>query len=218
MKESSYSHNPCFSGILFAIKSAEDYFKEIFPSQSLFQWNTLCNRKAGLSAQVVHGSQSLFQWNTLCNLEIDSNYIFENLSQSLFQWNTLCNIAIEGIYEICFLVTILVLVEYSLQWLNVMKLKKFHMVTILVLVEYSLQFLPTKNIHRTLFCHNPCFSGILFAIDEGDIEYRKKFLSQSLFQWNTLCNLGTVTDFELDKKSQSLFQWNTLCNTNIRPR
>ncbi len=63
-------------------------------------------------------------------------------------------------------VTILVLVEYSLQYkLDPYGQKDNNKVTILVLVEYSLQFLYELLIKLGITGHNPCFSRILFAMD-----------------------------------------------------
>ena len=70
-------------------------------------------------------------------------------------------------------VTILVLVEYSLQCKKGVRRNDRWGVTILVLVEYSLQLDSLVVKFLASNCHNPCFSRILFAIlliDEKDIE------------------------------------------------
>ena len=132
------SHNPCFSGILFAIKVWKrkiDYKR----SQSLFQWNTLCNGKCIFFITNGIKSQSLFQWNTLCNfirLMLDAGY---STSQSLFQWNTLCNkiISVVNVNSLCHNPC------FSGILFAIRKRKtnpNRHIVTILVLVEYSLQY------------------------------------------------------------------------------
>ena len=54
-------------------------------------------------------------------------------------------------------------------------------VTILVLVEYSLQFKRKRRKNQPFRCHNPCFSRILFAIVDLLFEEFEKFKSQSLF-------------------------------------
>ena len=62
------------------------------------------------------------------------------------------------------LVTILVLVEYSLQFQDKIIKIGLTLVTILVLVEYSLQSSEAFNNIEPYNSHNPCFSRILFAI------------------------------------------------------
>ena len=64
-------------------------------------------------------------------------------------------------------VTILVLVEYSLQYENDELSYNLVIVTILVLVEYSLQLQDNKEPTPSWLGHNPCFSRILFAISSG---------------------------------------------------
>ena len=78
-------------------------------------------------------------------------------------------------------VTILVLVEYSLQFVTVEKQASAETVTILVLVEYSLQYDYDNNFNIDFLSHNPCFSRILFAIEIDDIVVKTKNKSQSLF-------------------------------------
>ena len=116
------------------------------------------------------------------------------LSQSLFQQNTLCN-------------------SYT-----VLTSQTETFVTILVLVEYSLQQKNQILASSIELCHNPCFSRILFAIIHGGTLPSDGHLSQSLFQQNTLCNDIMLSECELGEWSQSLFQQNTLCNdSNIEP-
>ena len=182
-------HNPCFSGILFAI-SLHFWFKNLRNlSQSLFQWNTLCNLIPATVASSIIKSQSLFQWNTLCNHMIFYICIMTIRSQSLFQWNTLCNIkAIEqmdGIFKSQSLFQWNTLCNSLWNWFIMIvfpshnpcfsgilfaikvqitiQITNAH-VTILVLVEYSLQYYRQDIYLLLLLGHNPCFSGILFAI------------------------------------------------------
>ena len=50
-------------------------------------------------------------------------------------------------------------------------------VTILVLVEYSLQCKKQQNLWLVLEGHNPCFSGILFAILKKEIKNMVKIVT-----------------------------------------
>ena len=71
--------------------------------------------------------------------------------------------------------------EYSLQLKGEKMRIMTENVTILVLVEYSLQyifFILNQNPRKS---HNPCFSGILFAIAEDICRRRLVHGSQSLF-------------------------------------
>ena len=54
-------------------------------------------------------------------------------------------------------------------------------VTILVLVEYSLQLDMLKNLENGDIRHNPCFSRILFAILSLTDDNVVEIVSQSLF-------------------------------------
>ena len=61
-------------------------------------------------------------------------------------------------------VTILVLVEKPLQFLNLESLYSIKGVTILVLVEKPLQLYRSTVTRSSTISHNPCFSGKTFAI------------------------------------------------------
>ena len=134
-------------------------------------------------------------------------------SQSLFQQKVLCNEYGYNTNGELVLVTILILVEGSLQFKRSFKSQQIKNVTILILVEGSLQYV-RKNIYKKGF-----------------------YKSQSLFQQKVLCNMlrlhprrhnrnvtililveGSLQfikkSFKIKQngKSQSLFQQKVLCN------
>ena len=71
--------------------------------------------------------------------------------------------------------------ETSLQF-KVEKLKfTCFQVTILILVETSLQCTPVTTFNMDDWSHNPYFSGNLFAINYRKLFWVKNYVSQSLF-------------------------------------
>ena len=120
------------------------------------------------TSKVEPASQSLFQQKCLCNYGVI-------LSQSLFQQKCLCNHTRAKSRAISDLVTILVLVEMSLQ--------------------------SNKNLRRRKFknSHNPCFSRNVFAICNLCIWRLRLFVSQSLFQQKCLCNRNRKLEYKFGK-------------------
>ena len=110
-------------------------------------------------------------------------------SQSLFQWKPLYN-------------------EFNGEEHTIGK-----MVTILVLVETSLQCQVETLKAQNQKCHNPCFSGNLFTMKIMVEEKDEYITSQSLFQWKPLYNKVIGCRMQMDKESQSLFQWKPLYNS-----
>ena len=140
-----------------------------------------------------------------------SNGIIE--SQSLFYWKTPCNRKQFRLQGLPIKVTILVLLENSLQQkmnhsndqmilchnpcfigkLLAMKYSRSRRgfrteVTILVLLENSLQLNALIMLKNKLKCHNPCFIGKLLAMSVLRDQNKPNELSQSLFYWKTPCN------------------------------
>ena len=133
-------------------------------SQSLFQWKLLCNlkelEKAFNGAKVtililVETSLQLKKEQLPTLLQKSHNPYFsgnffaipygccysvaDNRSQSLFQWKLLCNGSAAYVQKIFEIVTILILVETSLQCKRCFRIVRNWSVTILILVETSLQ-------------------------------------------------------------------------------
>ena len=135
------SFNPCFSGRYSAIPIMYIYIHYRSEFQSLFQWKVLCNlvelawyvligpvsilvlvegtlQFGGVESicKIFKTFQSLFQWKVLCNprtpIFVQS---WRERFQSLFQWKVLCNSDNVYIYTLPIRVSILVLVEGTLQ-------------------------------------------------------------------------------------------------------
>ena len=158
-------------------------------SQSLFQQKVLCNKRSlsqqynkakchnpyfsrrffailekKRKRQMTVKSQSLFQQKVLCNVLYGVRESSNSMSQSLFQQKVLCNINNRHIETTIKNVTILILVEGSLQyvWWSDM--------------EYD------NNTSQSLFQQK-----VLCNFNPIDRSYRK-YKSQSLFQQKVLCN------------------------------
>ena len=120
---------------------------------------------------------------------------------------------IEFVFSMTVSVTILVLLENSLQssycssvevpkhlsqslfyWKTPCNQGEFALckseegVTILVLLENSLQLNALIMLKNKLKCHNPCFIGKLLAMSVLRDQNKPNELSQSLFYWKTPCN------------------------------
>ena len=109
-------------------------------------------------------SQSLFYWKPLCNIITGLDRTNHKTSQSLFYWKPLCNTNLPKGAILVPIVTILILLETSLQ---------------------SKMENPSSQLKSS---HNPYFTGNLFAIDSKiNVVFCNK-TSQSLFYWKPLCN------------------------------
>ena len=86
-------------------------------------------------------------------------------SQSLFYWKTPCNKRIT-----C-------------------KKRNLERVTILVLLENSLQYKANRCLQVGSIRHNPCFIGKLLAMVIVKYLVKNIVMSQSLFYWKTPCNV-----------------------------
>ena len=157
-------------------------------SQSLFQQKCLCNvnTESKLLSTKRHNpcfSRNVFAIKVRCN---KVKLVFA--SQSLFQQKCLCNDNGSEVWNWYKNVTILVLVEMSLQYM-------FKIINDLIRTCHNPCF--SRNvfaIKKALIrelnenSHNPCFSRNVFAIFTYDDETYELGLSQSLFQQKCLCN------------------------------
>ena len=108
--------------------------------------------------------------------------------QSLFQWIYLCN--------------------YSAQQIPHMQ----NVVSILVLVDLSLQHSLSLSSPVTSHSFNPCFRGFISATISVSAGEMSGIMFQSLFQWIYLCNTSGAWATNDAAGFQSLFQWIYLCN------
>ena len=88
-----------------------------------------------------------------------------NKSQSLFCWKLLCNCKKIDEIEIALKVTILILLETSLQYDHISWYKIPRPVTILILLETSLQYDEPGPLKIHEEGHNPYFAGNFFAME-----------------------------------------------------
>ena len=135
-------------------------------SQSLFQQKVLCNPCIFKNIFNWCESQSLFQQKVLCNDIKYADVLNCNRSQSLFQQKVLCN------------------KQKLTMWNNRWR------VTILILVEGSLQYNDFTDYNHFCKGHNPYFSRRFFAIWINELKKKSRKKSQSLFQQKVLCNIN----------------------------
>ena len=129
-----------------------------------------------------------FTGNFLAIQYIDDIKETNHRSQSLFYWKLPCNNNVRFYSPKKDKVTILILLETSLQLL-LSPLKIYCVVvTILILLETSLQFQITAVNVDVTTCHNPYFTGNFLAIKRVINKRCCYVWSQSLFYWKLPCN------------------------------
>ena len=163
----------------------------LLKSQSLFYWKPLCNENKKCKECKKCRHNPYFTGNLFATGKEKFGFRADKQSQSLFCWKPLCNSSSDKLLTQIKKVTILILLETSLQ-LDIDKLIDFksnlsqslfywkplcntnnrrwrtgrNVVTILILLETSLQPQDTFTNEFDTFRHNPYFTGNLFATEE----------------------------------------------------
>ena len=185
----SNCHNPYFSRRFFAIKLTKREANEYVCHNPYFSRRFFAIGKqvyAYFPFFISHNPYFSRRFFAICGTWF--NCAGRTESQSLFQQKVLCNYNYQLIHYFIVLVTILILVEGSLQ------------------LDQNLTVVPIK------VRHNPYFSRRFFAIGYEQEDICKLVESQSLFQQKVLCNLREETEEANTIVSQSLFQQKVLCN------